>query len=373
MELNKQQSNFEQLIDSIYQTHCVLQENTQRIINQNLTLRNWLVGYYIVVFEQNGEDRAKYGERLIDEMAKILKQKGIKGFSPMALRSCRTFYKTYPQIQQTVSVKLQSVGIKSLPNSQMSIQQTVTGELDNESFISAELLLSRLSYSHFIELIRVEESLQRLFYEVEAIKNNWSVRDLKRAIDTSLALRTTLSTNKEAVIAKIKNLKPNNNSDVIRNPFVLEFLGLEEKSEYSESDLEQAILSHLQKFLMELGTGFCFEARQKRITFDNTHYRIDLVFYHRILKCHVLVDLKIGEFTHADAGQMTLYLNYYEAEEMVEGDNPPIGIVLCADKNDTLVKYTTADKNDQLFVSKYLLELPDKKVLENFIKKELEK
>lgn len=164
MELNKQQSNFEQLLDSIYQTHCVLQENTQRIINQNLTLHNWLVGYYIVEFEQNGADRAKYGERLIDEMAKILKQKDVKGFSPMALRSCRTFYKTYPQIQQTV-----------------------TNELDNEPFISAELLLSRLSYSHFIELTRVEESLERLFYEVEAIKNNWRVHSCRCRANDSIS------------------------------------------------------------------------------------------------------------------------------------------------------------------------------------------
>lgn len=196
---------------------------------------------------------------------------------------------------------------------------------------------------------------------------------MKRAVDTSLALRTTLSINKEAVIAKIKNLKPERNVDIIKNPYILEFLGLEEKSEYSESDLEQAILTHLQKFLVELGTGFCFEARQKRITFDNTHYRIDLVFYHRILKSHVLVDLKIGEFTHADAGQMTLYLNYFKAEEMTEGDNPPIGIILCADKNDISVKYTTANMEDQLFVSKYLLKLPDKKILENIVKAELEK
>ena len=373
MELNKQQSSFEQLINSIYQTHCVLQENAQRIINQNLTIRNWLVGYYIVEFEQNGKDRAKYGEKLIDEMAKMLQQRNIKGFSPMTLRSCRTFYNTYPQIQQTVSVKLQSVGVKSLFDNEIPIQQTVIGELMNEPVISSELLLSKLSYSHFIELIRVGEPLERLFYEVESIKNNWSVRELKRAIDTSLALRTTLSINKESVIAKIKNLKPERNIDIIKNPYLLEFLGLEEKNEYTESDLEQAILTHLQKFLVELGTGFCFEARQKRITFDNTHYRIDLVFYHRILKCHVLVDLKIGEFTHADAGQMTLYLNYFKTEEMTEGDNPPIGIILCADKNDTLVKYTTANMEDQLFVSKYLLKMPDKKALENIVREGLER
>jgi len=358
--------NFDQLIDNICQTHNVLQENAKRVINQNLTIRNWLVGYYIVEYEQNGEDRAKYGKQLIDVMSKSIRAKGLRGFSPMALRTCRTFYKTYPQIQQTVSVEFKD------GENNLMIQQTAPVELDESLNLPPELLLSKLSYSHFIELIRVDDPLERLFYEVEAIKNNWSIRELERAIGTSLFFRTGMSVNKEAVIAKIKNLKPENNIDVIRNPFILEFLGLEEKSQYSESDLEQAILTHLQQFLMELGTGFCFEARQRRITFDNEHYRIDLVFYHRILKCHVLIDLKIGKFTHADAGQMTLYLNYYESEETAEGDNPPIGIILCADKSDPLVKYTTAGKDNQLFVSKYLLELPDKKVLENFIRKQLD-
>ena len=368
--------NFDELIDNVYQTHSVLQLNAQRAVNQNLTVRNWLIGCYIIEYEQGGEDRAKYGERLLDEMAKRLKALALKGLDSRALRSCRIFYTTYPQIWGSVTAKLQS-----LDNAQdilflskgLEIRGSATAKSNNEMDLPSELLLSRLTFTHFVELLRPDNSLERLFYEVEAIKNNWSVRELKRAIDTSLALRTTLSTNKEAVIAKIKNLKPERNVDIIKNPYFLEFLGLEEKSEYSESDLEQAILTHLQKFLVELGTGFCFEARQKRITFDNTHYRIDLVFYHRILKSHVLVDLKIGEFTHADAGQMTLYLNYFKAEEMTEGDNPPIGIILCADKNDTLVKYTTANMEDQLFVSKYLLKLPDKKALENIIKEELDK
>lgn len=251
--------------------------------------------------------------------------------------------------------------------------QPLISQFDGEMILPVELILSKLTYTHFIELFKIEDPLERLFYEVETIKNNWSVRELKRATNTSLAFRTSISTNKEALIAKIKSLKPTTNSEILRDPYILEFLGLENNSANSELDLEQAILTHLQKFLVELGTGFCFEARQKRITFDNTHYWIDLVFYHRILKSHVLVDLKIGEFTHADAGQMTLYLNYFKAEEMTEGDNPPIGIILCADKNDTLVKYTTANIEDQLFVSKYLLKLPDKKVLENIVKEELKK
>ena len=233
-----------------------------------------------------------------------------------------------------------------------------------------DLLLSRLTYTHFIELFRVEDPLQRLFYEVETIKNNWSVHELKRAIGTSLAFRTTMSTNKESIIAKIKNLKPVTNAEVIRNPYILEFLDLEEKPEYSESDLEQSLLTHLQQFLIELGTGFCFEARQKRITFNNRHYRVDLVFYHRVLKCHILIDLKLGEFDHADAGQMTVYLSYFKKNEMAEGDNPPIGIILCADKDDALVEYATTGIDDQLFVSKYLVKLPKPKILENFIKRE---
>jgi predicted nuclease of restriction endonuclease-like (RecB) superfamily len=239
--------------------------------------------------------------------------------------------------------------------------------------IPPEMLLTRLTFSHFIELFQVEDDLQRLFYEVEAIKNSWSIKELGRAVNSSLAFRTSLSTNKEAVIAKIKNLKPSTNVEIMRNPIVLEFLDLQEKSEYSETDLEQQILNHLQEFLLELGTGFCFEARQKRITFSNKHYRIDLVFYHRILKCHVLFDLKINEFSHSDAGQMNVYLNYYKKNEMTEGDNPPVGIILCAGKDDNLVEYATSGMDDQMFVSKYLLELPDKKLFESFIKRELEK
>jgi predicted nuclease of restriction endonuclease-like (RecB) superfamily len=233
-------------------------------------------------------------------------------------------------------------------------------------------LLSRLSFTHFVELLRKDTPLERLFYEVETIKNNWSVRELERAIDTGLYIRTGLSKNKEAVISKFKNQKPTKSADVIRDPYFLEFLGLEERSEYSESELEQAILNHLQQFLIELGTGFCFEARQKRITFDNTHYRIDLVFYHRILKSHILIDLKIGKFDHADAGQMNVYLNYYKENEMSENDNPPVGLILCGDKGETLAKYATSGMDNQLFVSKYLVNLPEKEVLEEFIRRELD-
>jgi len=391
MEIVKQ-NNFKSLIDNVYQTHCLLQENAQKAVNANLTIRNWLTGCYIVEFEQNGEDRAKYGARLLEEMAKSIKIKGIKGLGLRTLRNCRIFYITYPQIRQSLTAELQFIdysNITSIAFKDFQIRQTLTAELQKsykipirgsvttESYeeypIEPELLLSRLSFTHFVELLRKDDPLERLFYEVETIKNNWSVRELERAIDTALFIRTGLSKNKDAVIAKIKNLKPIQPAEVIRDPYFLEFLGLKEESEYSETQLEELILNHLQQFLIELGTGFCFESRQKRITFDNTHYRIDLVFYHRVLKSHILIDLKIGKFDHADAGQMNVYLNYYKENEMVEGDNPPIGLILCGDKSNTLAKYATSGMDNNLFVSKYLVKLPDKKVLEEFIRKELDK
>ena len=404
------QNNFEELIDNVYQTHCLLQQNAQKAININLTIRNWLIGCYIVEFEQNGEDRAKYGTRLLEEMVKSVKIRGIKGLNIRNLRSCRIFYNAYPQIRQTLSAELQKMGnnaLKILSFSVLQIQQTLsvefvmednqensirqtlsaefqvannqgdtirrspTAELTEDYPIPSDVLISRLSFSHFLELIRKEDPLERLFYEVEAIKNNWSVRELERAMDTALYIRTGLSKDKEAIIRKFKNQKPVQNLEVFRDPYVWEFFGLEERAAYSETELEQAILNHLQQFLIELGTGFCFEARQKRITFDNTHYRIDLVFYHRILKCHVLIDLKIGKFDHADAGQMNVYLNYYKENEQSDGDNPPIGLILCGDKRETLAKYATSGMDNQMFVSKYLVNLPDKKMLEEFIRREL--
>ncbi|GHT28689.1 hypothetical protein AGMMS49574_03500 [Bacteroidia bacterium] len=370
----KKQNNFEELINNVYQTHCILQANATRAINLNLTVRNWLIGCHIIEFEQNGEDRAQYGANMLEEIAKRLKSKGLKGLHRRALNTCRLFYTTYPQIWLTVSAKLrndQQLSVLPALADDTNIRLTVSAKSDEEMVLPPELLLTRLTFSHFIELIRVDDDLQRLFYEVEAIKNNWNIRELRRAIDTSLAFRTVMSTNKEAIIAKIKNLKPETNAEIIRNPYVLEFLDLDEKPEYNETDMEKQILNHLQEFLLELGTGFCFEARQKRITFNNKHYRIDLVFYHKILKCNVLIDLKIREYEYSDAGQMNLYLNYYKENERTEGDNPPIGIILCDEKDDDLVRYSTSGMDDQLFVSKYLVKLPEKKVLENFMKREL--
>ena len=385
--------NLSQLISAIQSTHEQAQRYAHQQVNNSLTIRNWLTGFYLFHFEQNGEDRAEYGARLYRTIAENLKAQGLKGFSFTALHQYKQFYQTYPSFIQTVSelfTDMRSSIVQALSEQSQSEENMIWGTVSaifesmphhlnentsilNESDLSfpPEILLSRLSFSHFIELINADTPLKRAFYEVQTIKNNWSVRELNRAMSTLLFERTGLSTNKETVIAKAKDLIPALPVDVVKNPYFLEFLGLEEKPEYSESDLEEAIINHLQKFLIELGRGFCFEARQKRITFNNKHYRIDLVFYNRILKCHVLIDLKVGEFDHADAGQMNMYLNYYRKNEMTEHDNLPVGIILCAGKNDALVEYATTGLPQEVFVSKYLVQLPSVDELRKLIQKDI--
>ena len=368
--------NIDNLANAIQHTNEYFLNRVQKQVDIALTLRNWIIGYYIVEYEQRGEDRAAYGKKLYKEIADRIVSRGIKSIRERHLYLCTDLYKAYPQILRSASAKsylinfddnriLRTVSAKSASASEdgkLTLQQ-----------IDINLLLNKLSSSHFIELLKADTQLKRNFYEVQAIKNNWSVRELKRAMNSLLFERTGLSTDKEAVLRKFSkenDLKP---EDVFRNPYLLEFLGLEEKLSYSETDLEEAIITHLQNFLLEMGRGFCFEARQKRITFDNTHYRIDLVFYHRILKCHVLIDLKMEEFSHADAGQMNVYLNYYKENEMQQGDKSPVGIILCASKNEALVKYATAGLPQKVFVSKYMINLPSEKELKKIIQEEQKK
>ena len=355
------------LLANINQVHTYFQNEAVQQVNTTLSLRNWLIGYYLYEYEQQGRDRAAYGERLYKVIASRLKQ--IKGLSEPRLYLCKDFYLAYPQIFLTASRKSESDSFFGQIAENLSQPILSTG-LSKIQLNDADLLLSRLSFSHFIELLKAETPLKRTFYEVESIKNNWKVRELKRAIETLLFERTGLSTDKEGVISKIRENTVLQATEIMRNPYLLEFLELKEEHQYSEEELETAIINHLQEFLIELGRGFCFEARQKRITFDNEHYRIDLVFYHRLLRCHVLIDLKIGTFDHADAGQMNMYLNYYRENEMIEGDNPPVGIILCAQKNDTLVHYATGSLSQQIFVSKYLVNLPKEEELKTFIDRE---
>jgi predicted nuclease of restriction endonuclease-like (RecB) superfamily len=356
------------LVHAIQNANKFFLTQVQRQVNTSLTLRNWLVGYYMVEYEQNGADRAEYGDQLVKNLSQRLKKAGVKGLGISILNLCRQFYDIYPQIFQTLS------GFFQINDNQRGIIfQSPTGKSPSLPPTPVETLLGKLSFSHFAELLKADTPLRRLFYETETIRNNWSVRELRRAMDSLLFERTGLSKDKESVLEKHRKGSGLQPADVFRDPYLLDFLGLSEKTAWLETDLEQAIIDHLQKFLLEMGRGFCFEARQKRLTLDNTHYRIDLVFYHRLLRCHILIDLKMGRFTAADAGQMHMYLNYFKENEATEGDNPPIGIILCTDKSETLVKYATSGLSQNVFVSKYMTSLPSEQELQKVVDIEREK
>jgi predicted nuclease of restriction endonuclease-like (RecB) superfamily len=354
-----------ELIAQISATHDFFKNQAARQVDTMLTLRNWLIGFYLVEYEQRGIDRAAYGEKLLVNISKSLQKNKVTGYSVTNLKLYRQLYSAYPLIGQTLSDQFKHALLIGHFALKVQVAQT------NDSLSpDINLMLTQLSFSHFIEFLKCDTPLQRAFYEIQSLQNQWTVRDLNRARTSLLYERTGLSTDKKSVLDAHKNGAPLQPNDVIRNPYILEFLGLEAREKYDELDLETAIINHLQHFLIELGQGFCFEARQKRITFDNTHYRIDLVFYHRILKCHVLIDLKIGDFTPADAGQMNMYLNHYKNEMLAEDDNPPIGIILCANKNETLVKYATSGLSEQVFVRKYLVNLPSEADLKAIIEAE---
>jgi len=371
--------NFNLLLDSIKSTHLQLQDSAAKAVNKLLTVRNWLIGYYIVEYEQKGEDRAQYGERLLDSIVKGLPDLKL---SPTSLRLCRQFYQYYPQIHQTLSDEFRSQ-IRQTPSAQLllpenlrfPIMQTASAEsLSPDLQVPPEKLISRLSFSHITLLLTVDDPLKRTFYEIEAIKGNWSVRELKRQISSLYFERMGMSQDKEKLARLMKESveTPARPSDYIKNIYTFEFLGLPQIGLVEESDLEQAMLDHLQGFLLEMGHGFCLEGRQKRILIGDEYFFVDLVFYHRILKCHVLVELKVEEFNHINAGQLNTYLNYFKAEVMRPDDNPPVGILLVTNKNDALVQYATAGMDNALFVSRYMVELPSKEQLEDFIRKELE-
>lgn len=355
------------LSENIHAANTYFLSKAQKQVNTALTFRNWLIGYYIVEYEQSGKDRADYGTRLYKEVADRLAKKGLKSIRERHLYLCKDLYLTYPQILRTLSAKSYLIDFKH-----PEIVRTPSAQLLSSGISDTEvdLLLTNLSFSHFIELLKADSNEKRRFYEAQAIKNNWGVRDLKRAIESLLYERTGLSKDKNAVTTKQEANNDFQPEKLFRNTYLLEFLGLEEKDVCSESDLEERIITHLQNFLLELGRGFCFEDRQKRITFGNTHYWIDLVFYHRILKCHVLVDLKIGEFDHSDAGQMNMYLNYFKENKGSNGDNDPVGIILCSGKSEALVKYATMGLAHQVFVSKYMVNLPTEKELKQIIEQE---
>lgn len=325
------------------------------------------MGCYIVEFEQNGEDRAAYGEQLLK---KLEKQLNTKGLNERRFREFRRLYLVYPQLKEEVlGYVMSGSGIRRLPTAEL---QMVSEIANNDWKLAAEKLFNRLSSTHLNAISAIDNPIKRAFYEMETIRGCWTVKELERQIDSLYYERSGLSKNKEALSALVQQqavqLQPAN---VINTPLTLEFLGLNERALVTENDLEQAILDNLQKFLLEMGHGFCFEARQKRILIDEDYFFADLVFYHRILKCHVIVDLKIDKFHHEYASQLNMYLNYFKAEVMQPDDNPPIGILLCTEKGDTLVRYATAGLDPNIFVQKYKIQLPSEEEIKRFLSKEI--
>lgn len=381
--------NIINLADLLKSTSQFFQARAISAVNTSLTLRNWLFGYYIVEYEQKGEDRAVYGDKLLRTLEIDLKNE-IHDISLTYLKNVRKFYLTYPQIGQTVS----DLFIKaSLPDNQrllvsgksqtLSDQLIIISSLDFrlrleekikklETFTPAYQLVEKISFSHFGELISINDQIKRTFYEIETIKGTWSVRELKRQIATLYYERSGLSKNKDKlqVLVNLKTEKIQT-SDILKNPYTFEFLGLSNKEVILETDLEQALIDNLQHFLIELGHGFCFEARQKRILIGDEYFYIDLVFYHRILKCHILIDLKVNEFSHSDAGQLNAYLNYFKKEIKQKSDRNPVGILLCTGSNNTLVKYALAGMNKNLFVSQYMVNLPSEQELKEFVDRKM--
>lgn len=323
--------NTENLYKNILNLLQNSKEQVLRTVNSTMVKTYFEIGRLIVEDEQKGFERAEYGKETLKNLsARLTKELG-KGFSQRNLEQMRQFYLVY------------------------SISQTVSAEF-------------KLSWSHYLVLMRIENLSERNFYEIEAINNNWSLRELKRQFNSALYERLVLSKNKEKVKKlALKGQMIEKTFDVVKDPYILEFLGLEEKTNYSENELETEIINKLEMFLLELGKGFTFVGRQVRFTFDEKHFRVDLVFYNRILRCFVLIDLKIGEVTHQDIGQMQMYVNYYDRVVKLPEENKTIGIIICREKNDTLVKMTLPQDNEQIFASKYEMILPSKEEIKKLI------
>jgi len=369
--------DYKALLDGIAQAHEQTLAGVARTVNRALVIRNWLIGAHIVEFEQHGDDRAAYGTGLLKRVARDLATAGVPGSGVRMLERMRTCYLTYPQVAAAISSPAVTKSLNLLDVSTLrksSPPVTISGATSERlpSPLGHELVLS-LSWTHLIDLLGIDDPWKRAFYENECIKGGWSKRQLQRQIASLLYERTGLSTDKLTVIERARQQAmeaPTDIASLIRDPYVLEFAGLAERTHYLESDLERALLDHVQHFLLELGTGFCFEARQRRITVGNEHDRIDLVFYHRVLRCHLLIELKVRAFQHTDAGQMNFYLNYWKDQVMADGDNPPVGLLLCTDKDNTKVEYAIAGLDHQLFVSRYQVALPKPEELERLIEED---
>lgn len=369
--------SFNDLASIVQTTHDAAQSSAVKAINRMQTMRNWLIGYYIVEFEQHGKDRAEYGTQLLKKLEERVDRKGL---TRNTFQSSRTFYRMYPQMIENFKNKnCTTVSCKSTEHANSPLLEDPSKQTDvicttvSCKFVTpGETLVSKLSFSHINEIMKVDDPLARYFYEQECIKCTWSVRELRRQISTNLYVRAGISTNPEKLLS-LPSVQGHDSAELqIRQPFTFEFLGLKAQEVVDEHDLEDALISHLQEFILELGKGFCLEARQKRIIIDDEYYYPDLVFYNRILHCGVIIELKNEEFSYENFGQLNAYVSHYRENEMQPGDNPPIGILLCTRKGKKMVEYALAGMDNNLFVSTYMLQLPDKKTLEEFLLKQLE-
>ena len=357
--------SFGDLTSIIQTTHDAALSSAVKAINRMQTMRNWLIGYYIVEYEQNGKDRAEYGAKLLKKLEERVNRKGI---SITLLKNSRSFYLYYPQMVENLVP-----AISPTVSDQLVKQEEKSPTVSDQFKTSGKKIISLLSFSHIVELLTLDDPLARYFYEQECIKCTWSVRELRRQISTNLYVRAGISANPDKLLS-LPSVQGHDSAELqIRQPFTFEFLGLKAQDIVDEHDLEEALISHLQEFILELGKGFCFESRQKRIIIDDEYYYPDLVFYNRILHCGVIIELKNEDFSYENFGQLNAYVSHYRENEMQPGDNPPIGILLCTRKGKKMVEYALAGMDNQLFVSTYMLQLPDKKTLEEFLLKQLEK
>lgn len=325
-------------------------KNVKTAVNLSMVYAYYEIGRMIVEEEQHGQNRAAYGKQIVQELSNYLAEKFGKGFSTTNLKQMRQFYIIYSQDQ---------------------ISQTLSDQFENLPAVNTGRKFY-LSWSHYLKLMRIDNADERHFYEIESVRNDWSLSELKRQYDSSLYERLALSTNKDKVYRlALEGQKVETAKDAVKDPYVLEFLGLKELPEYSESELESRIIDNLQQFLLELGTGFAFIGRQVRFTFDEEHFMVDLVFYNRLLRCFVLFDLKIGELKHQDIGQMQMYVHYYDRKVKLPDENQTIGIVLCRDKNNAVVEMTLPEDNTQIFASKYETILPSKEALQKLLEEQM--
>lgn len=398
--------DFETLVEQIKTTSFALREDARMVINRNVTTRAWLTGYYIVEYEQNGKDRANYGERLLQKLSQRL---GDKSFSSTNLRSYRLFYNCYPElgtviidylykrfggdgnevaflpteIQQSLTAEFAEQSIQQSATAELTIanQESTGVMLSSDGFAMQlpdgsvrpvpQMLFNRLSFTHIVQLLHIEDPLARTFYAVETMRGPWSVRELRRQIDSNYYARSGWSKHPEMLSMKVNaNAEKPSITHDIKAPYFFEFLGLQAKDTIDENDLEAAIVSHLKDFIMELGMGFCLEEEQKRLLIDDRYYKADLVFYHRILKCHCIVELKAHRLDYADVAQLNMYIEYYRKHYMQQDDNPPVGLLLCTEYGQEMVEYLAPFTDPQLFVARYELQLPSKEKIKDFLMQE---